>query len=178
MVLLAEVMKIKTLTAGNSLKNNTGFTLIELLVVVVIVGILASFITLSVKLAKPSAIKTLKMKIQQHIVSVETYVQLYNQPIRLQVSQGKMQTLSFQFKVNTDDEEAPLEKSFWQPSSRFQPLIFKPIKVSISKANSNWKDIDAETIEILPNGFITDATISLSQDDELISFKTIEDETK
>jgi hypothetical protein len=37
MVLLAEVMKIKTLTAGNSLKNNTGFTLIELLVVVVIV---------------------------------------------------------------------------------------------------------------------------------------------
>jgi aspartyl/asparaginyl beta-hydroxylase (cupin superfamily) len=49
---------------------------------------------------------------------------------------------------------------------------------SISKANSNWKDIDAETIEILPNGFITDATISLSQDDELISFKTIEDETK
>jgi prepilin-type N-terminal cleavage/methylation domain-containing protein len=71
MVLLAEVMKIKTLTAGNSLKNNTGFTLIELLVVVVIVGILASFITLSIKLAKPSAIKTLKMKIQQHIVSVE-----------------------------------------------------------------------------------------------------------
>jgi hypothetical protein len=80
--------------------------------------------------------------------------------MRLQMSQGKMQTLSFQFKVNTDDEEAPLEKSYWQPSSRFQPLIFKPIKVSISKANSNWKDIDAETIEILPNGFITDATIS------------------
>jgi prepilin-type N-terminal cleavage/methylation domain-containing protein len=76
------------LPAGNSLKNNTGFTLIELLVVVVIVGILASFITLSIKLAKPSAIKTLKMKIQQHIVSVETYVQLYNQPIRLQVSQA------------------------------------------------------------------------------------------
>jgi hypothetical protein len=49
--------------------------------------------------------------------------------MRLQMSQGKMQTLSFQFKVNTDDEEAPLEKSFWQPSSRFQPLIFKPIKV-------------------------------------------------
>lgn len=179
-VWLVEMMKTKTLTTGISLKINKGFTLIELLVVVVIVGILASFVALSVKLAKPSAINSLRVKMQQQIEWVSTYVQLYNQPIRLQVSQDKMQAFSFQPKISKDKDNKimPLKKSFWQPNSKLQPLIFKSVKVSISKAHTARKDIDVETIEILPNGFITDATISLSQGDEFISFRTIADETK
>jgi len=185
MVLLAEAMKTKTLTTGTSLKTNAGFTLIELLVVVAIVAILAGFVTLSVKLAKPSAVNVLKAKIQQHITLVKNHVQLYNQPIRLQINQDNMQAFSFQPEPskNTEDKEGvplerSLEKSLWQPNSELQPLAFKPVEVSISRANAGKGSVSIDRIEILPNGFITDAIITLSQGDESISLKTIANEKK
>ncbi len=166
MARLAEVMKTKILTTGSNSKNNAGFTLIELLVVILIVGILAGFVTLSINLAKPSAISRLKAAIQQHIAQVQNHVQLYNQPMRLVINKNKLQTLSFQpnFKPADplDDQPTPVAVSLWQPSGAIAELPFKSVKVSAS----------ANTIEILPNGFITSATLTLSQDGQSITLKT------
>ncbi|MDC9715068.1 MAG: prepilin-type N-terminal cleavage/methylation domain-containing protein [Gammaproteobacteria bacterium] len=138
-----------------------GFTLIELLVVVLIVSILASLVTLSINVASPSEVSKLKAKIQQHIALVQNHVQLYNQPIHLKVSKDKMQALSFQPEINKGKEKVLSEKPLWQPSQRLNVLNFKLRSVVCN----------VEIIKILPNGFITDATIILSQDGESVTFK-------
>jgi prepilin-type N-terminal cleavage/methylation domain-containing protein len=81
MVFLVATIKMKILATGtnnnSAAKHSAGFTLIELLVVVIIIGILTSLATLSINLAKPSAVKSLKIKIQSHIVSMQNHSQLY-----------------------------------------------------------------------------------------------------
>ncbi|WP_139661238.1 prepilin-type N-terminal cleavage/methylation domain-containing protein [bacterium endosymbiont of Bathymodiolus sp. 5 South] len=149
-------MRTKILATGTNnsiIKYNAGFTLIELLVVVMIVGIMTSLVTLSVDLAKPSAVKSLKVKIQSHIVSVQNHSQLYNKPIRLIVHSDKIQSLT-------------LNGPSWKPSKVLPILEFDSVAVSS----------DVNTIEVLPNGFITPASITLSKDDEssVINTKTNE----
>ena len=157
MVFLVVTMRTKILATGNNnnsvIKHNAGFTLIELLVVVVIVSILTSLVTLSMNLAKPSAVKSLKVKIQNHIASTQNHAQLYNKPIRLIIRSNKIQSLT-------------LNKSSWKPYKALPVLEFGSVAV----------DSDVDTIEILPNGFITQASIILSKDDEssIINTKTNE----
>jgi prepilin-type N-terminal cleavage/methylation domain-containing protein len=78
MVFLVATIKMKILATGtnnnSAAKHSAGFTLIELLVVVIIIGILTSLATLSINLAKPSAVKSLKIKIQSHIVSMQNNI--------------------------------------------------------------------------------------------------------
>ncbi|SMN15326.1 hypothetical protein CRYPD_477 [uncultured Candidatus Thioglobus sp.] len=132
------------------------------MVVVLIVGVLASLVTLSINIASPSEVNKLKAKMQQHITLVQNHVQLYNQPIYLKVSKDNIQALSFQPEINEGKEKVLSEKSLWQPSQHLEVLKFKLRSVVC----------DVEVIEILPNGFITDATIILSQDGESVTFKT------
>jgi prepilin-type N-terminal cleavage/methylation domain-containing protein len=131
------------------IKHSAGFTLIELLIVVVIVGILTSLVTLSINLAKPSAVEGLKSKIQKHIVSMKNHSQLYNKPIRLIFHANKIQSLT-------------LNESSWQSNKALSILEFDSVSV-----NS-----DANIIEILPNGFITDAVIVLSKGDNTYTINT------
>ncbi|CAC9437794.1 hypothetical protein BSPLISOX_2626 [uncultured Gammaproteobacteria bacterium] len=144
-------MKIlATGTNNNSAaKHSAGFTLIELLVVVIIIGILTSLATLSINLAKPSAVKSLKIKIQSHIVSMQNHSQLYNKPMRLIFHSNKMQSLT-------------LNESSWEPNKILPILEFGSVAVGS----------DVDTIKILPNGFITQASILLSKDGESSTINT------
>lgn len=149
-------MKIKILVIGNSdflSKRSGGFTLIELLVVVAIVGILVSLAGLSIRLAQPSAVNVLQAKIQQKITSAQNHSQFYNRPIRLLFDEKKIQVLT-------------RKESLWKPSQSLPALAFGSVTVSA----------DVDVIEILPNGFITRASITLSEGDDTHILKSIADE--
>ncbi len=140
-------MKTRILATGSNsatVKPNAGFTLVELLVVIAIVGILTGLATLSVDLSKPSVVARLKAKIQNHIVSMQNHSQLYNKPIRLLFDADKMQPLTL------------VDGSSWEGSAALPILAFDSVAVSA----------DVDTIEILPNGFVTEALITLSKDDD------------
>ncbi|SMN11372.1 hypothetical protein SPBRAN_1644 [uncultured Candidatus Thioglobus sp.] len=134
-------------------KRSAGFTLIELLVVVAIVSVLVSLAGLSIRLAQPSAVSVLGAKIQQKIASAQNHSQFYNRPIRLLFDEKKIQVLTPQ-------------KSLWKPSQSLPALEFGSVNVSA----------DVDVIEILPNGFITRASIILSQGDDTYSLESIADE--
>jgi hypothetical protein len=80
---------------------------------------------------------------------MQNHSQLYNKPMRLIFHSNKMQSLT-------------LNESSWEPNKILPILEFGSVAVGS----------DVDTIKILPNGFITQASILLSKDGESSTINT------
>ena len=118
-----------TSTAGNK-----GFTLVELLVVLLIIGVMTSLVSLSLKAAQPSAAETLLNQLKTQFMWAKQYAQLMNQPTRIQLK-GTQSTV----------QRWQTQRLDWVDLDKAPQLTFADLSIQS----------ELRTIEIRPNGFIT-----------------------
>jgi len=146
-----------TSTTGNS----KGFTLIELLIVLLIVGIMVSIATISIKAARPSTTQMLFNQMKSQFHSVVDFSQLRNIDLRIDIDTvEKDNKIHYQVTIqqlNPNDGK-------WYKNKAIAPKVIK--------WENNIVSMSVETVFIAPNGFITPAIVEFKLDDETYQFDT------
>jgi len=139
-------MKILTSTTGSK-----GFTLIELLIVLLIIGITASFATLSINNLRPTEAQTLFKQLQNQLHQSQQSAQLKNLNLRLVIKNNQ----------STIEQLNPLTHK-WFETSEIQALKWQDIVVDSSESEIN----------ISPNGYTTPSTLDISAGGESYQLTT------
>lgn len=118
-----------TSTAGSK-----GFTLVELLVVLLIIGVMTSLVSLSLKAAQPSAAEKLLNQLKTQFIWAQQYAQLMNQPTRIELK-GTQSTV----------QRWQTQRLDWVNLNDAPQITFDGLSIQS----------ELRSIEIRPNGFIT-----------------------
>lgn len=140
--------------------NNKGFTLVEMLVVLLIIGVMVSIATISIKAARPSNTQTLFNNIKNQFRLAIDFSQLRNTHLRIGINSIEKDGDSHQTKIQ---QLAP-SNGKWRDNISIMPNTLKWQNDSVS--------MNVDTVFILPNGFITPAIVKFKFDDESYQFDT------
>lgn len=151
---LAAVVKNKIFTANS--KTNKGFTLIEILVVLVIIASTISIAIFSINLARPSPAQIFYQQLQNQISASKKFSQNYNIPMRISINADEEKFVVYQLNV---------ENNKWNINNNIKAVEFNKIDVVY----------DLENINILPNGFINNVIITITDGDKILIINTIND---
>ena len=133
-------MKIPT-----SITGSKGFTLIELLIVLLIIGVLASFTTLSINTVRPSESQVLFNNLQNQLSQSQKIAQLKNVNLRLNINNKRSMI-----------EQLEPETQMWINLPETQPLQWQNIDLAPSES----------IIYISPNGQTTSFSLKISDVNE------------
>lgn len=135
------------------MKNN-GFTLIEILVVVLIIGTLISLATLSLNTLSQPPSQKIYNQLSKQISQSKTIAKIKNVIIALKIDSKKKQSIAYYFDS---------DKQKWLKTKEIKTVKFDKILVAS----------DVEKIEIKPNSFITQAIITITDNDKILVLHTI-----
>ena len=142
MLTIELVVRMKTLTSITGIK---GFTLIELLIVLLIIGVLASFTTLSINTVRPSESQILFKNLQNQLSQSQKIAQLKNVNLRLNINNKRSMI-----------EQLEPETQMWINLPKTQPLQWQNIALAPSES----------IIYISPNGQTTSFFLKISDGNE------------
>ena len=142
MLTIELVVRMKTLTSTTGIK---GFTLIELLIVLLIIGVLASFTTLSINTVRPSESQVLFNNLQNQLSQSQKIAQLKNVNLRLNINNKRSMI-----------EQLEPETQMWINLPKTQPLQWQNIALAPSES----------IIYISPNGQTTSFSLKISDGNE------------
>jgi prepilin-type N-terminal cleavage/methylation domain-containing protein len=131
----------------NFLGNNKGFTLIEVLIVLAIVGVLMSVATISLNALLTSPVQEFKDKFNISFANVEKFTQHYNKASTISFNTKQKKVQFYYFDSTTDK---------WLINTHIPELLFNDLEILS----------DVQTIVIRPNGFVSGANITISQNKE------------
>ena len=134
--------------------NNNGFTLIEILVVVLIIGTLVSLASLSLNTLSQPPSQKIYNQLSKQIAQSKTIAKMKNVIIALKIDPKKKQSTAFYFDSSNQK---------WLKSETIKAVKFDKILVAS----------DVEKIEIKPNSFITQAIITITDNDKILVLQTI-----
>jgi len=139
-------MKILTSTTGSR-----SFTLIELLIVLLIIGISASFATLSINNLRPTGAQVLFKQLQNQLHQSQQSAQLKNLNLRLVIKNN--QSIIEQLNPLTQE---------WLETSEIQALKWQDIVLDSSES----------VINVSPSGYITPSILEIIAGDESYQLTT------
>jgi len=139
-------MKILTSTTGSR-----SFTLIELLIALLIIGISASFATLSINNLRPTEAQALFKQLQNQLYQSQQSAQLKNLNLRLVIKNN--QSIIEQLNPLTQE---------WLETSEIQALKWQDIILDSSES----------VINVSPSGYITPSILEIIAGDESYQLTT------
>lgn len=134
--------------------KNKGFTLIEVLIVVAIIATLIGTVSLSINLARPSAIDTFYSQLQGKINKSQKFSRDYNKDTKIIFQQEKPQQVIFYWHNNKKDK--------WIINAKIPALYFNNLSVM-----NNLNEI-----LITPGGFISEDEITITNNESTLNLTT------